>query len=403
MRILAVTTLYPNPFQPHKAPFNREQLRLLAERHAVAVISPIAWTDAMAARRRGYPTLATDRNLNRDGLSVEHPRYYFPPRILRAWYGHCYRASIRRAFRRAVERSRPDIVHAPFAFPDGWAAVRMAHAAGLPAVIQAHGTDVRRLDEFPGRRRRTVQALCEADGVIAVSQELADVIVRIGADPERIRVVYDGVDPDLFRPGSKEDARTTLGRDPHTRQLLYVGRLDPVKALDVLLDACRVLRDGEQEFEVNLVGEGPMRELLTAKARRLGLGDRIHFWGPLPLNQLPDWYRAADVFVLPSRSEGVPNVLLEALACRTPFVATRVGGVPEVAPPTLGQLVPPGDPIALAAALRIELTGSPRDPGLWPAPKHRATAVAEAAEFLQEVVTAHRARQAPAAPSFAGV
>src|SRR5262245_24640532 len=390
MRVLAVTTLYPNPYQPHKAPFNREQLRLLAERHPVAVVSPVAWTDEVTARRAGAPPLGLERRADRDGIVVEHPRYYFPPRVLRGWYGHCYRASIRRAFQRALEGFRPDIVHAPFAYPDGWAAVRLAHAAGLPAVVQVHGTDVRRLDEFPARRRRTEQALRQADGVIAVSQELADTIARMGTDAGRIRVVYDGVDVNLFRPGPKDHARAALGLDATAKQLLFVGRLDPVKALDVLLDACRELREFGVSFDVNLVGEGSMREALEARAARFELSRRVHFRGPFPLERLPEWYRAADVFVLPSHSEGVPNALLEAIACHTPFVATRVGGIPEIARPELGRLVLPGDAGALAAALRAELTAPPRDPTSWPEPEARSAAVAEIAEFLEEVLAAPR-------------
>src|SRR5436305_306505 len=193
MRVLGLTSLYPSPLQPHRAPFNRHQFRLLGERFAVRVIAPIAWTDELAARRRGAAPLPSDRRVTHDGLPVEHPRYYYPPRVLRGWYGHCFRESARRAFDRAVAESRPDVVHAPFAYPDGWAAVQLGHEHGLPVVVQVHGSDVRLLDRFPGRRRRTVEALRAADGVIAVSQDLADTVVRLGVDPDRLLTVYDGI------------------------------------------------------------------------------------------------------------------------------------------------------------------------------------------------------------------
>jgi glycosyltransferase involved in cell wall biosynthesis len=324
-----------------------------------------------------------------DGLSIEHPRYYFPPRVFRGWYGHCYKASVRGAFHRALRQFQPDIVHAPFAYPDGWAAVRLGHAANLPVVIQVHGSDVRLLDQYPARRRRTEEALRAADGVIVVSRDLQEHVIRMGVEPNRVLLKYDGVDSEVFHPGLKDEARKRVGLDPKLRQLLFVGRLDPVKGLDVLLNACQILQRTVPDFALHLIGEGPLRRTLEQQAERLGLGARVHFHGALPLHELATCYQAADVFVLPSHSEGVPNVLLEAMACRTPYVATHVGGIPEVAVPAVGCLVPPNDPAALAEALMAELVSSPRDPELWPAPRLRTTAVAEVASFLEAVKDRH--------------
>lgn len=391
MRILGLTNLYPNPWQPHRAPFNRHLFRLLAEDHAVRIIAPIAWTDELAARRRAGP-LPTGRVSNTDGLLVEHPRYYFPPRMLRGLYGHCYRASVRRAFRRAVEEFRPDVVHAPWAYPDGWAAVRLGHAAGLPVTIRVHGSDVRLLDQYPARRRRTQEALQSADGVLSVSHELADRVVNMGVDPDRVVVRHDGVDTEWFRPGSREDARRRLGLDPTSKRLLFIGNLVNVKGIDVLLTACARLRQAKHDFELDILGQGPLRGSLEAQANRLGL-DGVRFRGALPQTELPVWYQAADVFVLPSRSEGVPNVVLEAMACRTPVVSTRVGGIPEVAAPAVCTLVPPDDAAALADALARELTAPPRRLDDWPVPKRRVDAVAESAAFLEGVIARRNGRQ----------
>ena len=126
MRILAVTNLYPNPYDPIRATFNRQQFRALAAQHAVRVICPIAWTEELAGRRTGVPALPKDRRATVDGIPVDYPRYWFPPRVLRGRYGHCYRASIRGTFRRAVAEFRPDVVLGTWAYPDGWAAVHLA-------------------------------------------------------------------------------------------------------------------------------------------------------------------------------------------------------------------------------------------------------------------------------------
>lgn len=375
MRVLAVTNLYPNPLQPHRAPFNRHQLRLLGLRHPLRVIAPVAWTDELALARAGTGRVA--RAVTLDGLPVEHPRYYFPPKVARGLYGHCFAASVRGAFRRAVHEFAPDVVFAPWAYPDGWAAVRLARRAGLPVVVQVHGSDVKLLDQFPTRRRRTAEALTGADGVIAVSGDLRDRVVGLGVPADRVTVIYDGVDPHAFHPGDQAAARAAVnlpGGWPAAPVLLFVGNLVTVKGIDVLL---RALASLESPVRLVVVGAGPERDPLARLAGELGVADRVTFLGSLPQAALPDWYRAADLFVLPSRSEGVPNVLLEASACGTPWVASRVGGIPEMPGHASRRLVPPDNPAALAAAIADALAAGRPDPADLPPPKSRAAAVDE--------------------------
>jgi glycosyltransferase involved in cell wall biosynthesis len=391
MRILALTNLYPNPFQPHRAPFNRHQFRILAEKHPVRVIAPVAWTDEWRARRSGLPRLPHSRQATQDGLQMVHPRYLFPPKFGRQWHGTCYQWSVRRAFWRAVAEFEPGIVFAPWAYPDGWAAVRLAKSAGLPVVIQVHGSDVLLLDRFPARSRRTIEALCGADGVIAVSEDLARRVVALGVDPSRVKMIHDGVDRSVFHPGSKTAARQKLGLKLDEPMLLFVGNLLPVKGLDVLLNALHELARRGLSPLVILIGAGPMRSALERQAKALGLENQVRFMGALPQAELPDWYRAADVFVLPSRSEGVPNVLLEASACGTPWLASRVGGIPEITRLGAGRLVPPEQAQDLASALREVLEQPPPVPATGPRDRHEA--VAELAEFLQAVIDRRIASQ----------
>src|SRR5262249_11635285 len=113
MRVLTITNLYPNPYQPLRAPFNRDQLRLLGERHPVPVIAPIAWTDELAARRQGRVRLPGHRRFALDRLTVDCPRYLFTPRVLRNCYGRFYRASVKPTFTRILDEFQPEIVYAP--------------------------------------------------------------------------------------------------------------------------------------------------------------------------------------------------------------------------------------------------------------------------------------------------
>jgi peptidoglycan/xylan/chitin deacetylase (PgdA/CDA1 family) len=130
----------------------------------------------------------------------------------------------------------------------------------------------------------------------------------------------------------------------------------PVKGLDVLLHACSTLQSHGTSFKLYLIGNGPLRATLEAQCASLGITDHVRFIGSVPHDQLGSWYRAADCTVLSSHSEGIPNVLRESLACGTPFVATRVGGISEIASGPLNRLVDAGDHSALADAVKSILS-----------------------------------------------
>jgi glycosyltransferase involved in cell wall biosynthesis/peptidoglycan/xylan/chitin deacetylase (PgdA/CDA1 family) len=366
MRILAITNLFPSPMRPQWATFNRHQIRALAAEQEVTVIAPIAWTDERAARHAGAPGLPPDRRLVWEGIQVEYPHYRFVPRAFRGLQGRFYRWSIQKAFRHAVTSFRPDVVYATWAYPDGWAAVDLAHRAGLPVVLKVHGSDILLLDQHPNRRRGTVEAIRHADQVVAVSQDLANKLMELGVDPNRVHLVYNGVDADVFKPGPAEDCRKRLGLAGEKSLLLFVGNLLPVKGIDVLIEACAILKNKSFEFELHVVGKGTLRPELERRVRQLGLDDCVKFRGVIPNEQLPDWYRAATLLVLPSRSEGVANVLLEAAACGTPFVASDVGGVREIVHLGDGLLVTPNDPAQLAEVIGAALSRLPRQQRLEP-------------------------------------
>lgn len=349
LRVLAITNLYPRPGHPTIATYNREQFRALAVDHDVRIIAPVPWTDRcddLAGLRSG-----PRRYRNDDGTLVEHPTYFFPPKVLHEHWGPLYVASIRRAVARAVEEFEPDVILAAWAHPDGWAAVRLAREFGLPAVIKVHGSDVLVATRNERRRRRIAEGLREADGVIAVSRDLADHVVGLGVPADRVHVVHNGIDEALFTPGDRAEARARLGLPADGQALLFVGNLLFSKGIGVLADACARLRDQGRPVRCYVVGGGRDEGRLRALVARHGLGEWVTLVGPKPSRELPDWYRACDLVALPSYSEGIPNVLREAVACGRPFVATRVGGIPEVADPAFSQLVDPGDPVQLAAAV----------------------------------------------------
>jgi glycosyltransferase involved in cell wall biosynthesis len=351
MRVLAMTSLFPNPYQPVLWSPNRLQLSWLAKKVPVRVIAPIPWTTERAGRHRSGNLTKETRRFTIDNLDVEQPTYWFPPGVWRSSYGRWFRWSVRSVFERAVREFQPTVIFAYWAYPDGWAAVKLGHEHNLPVVIQVMGSDVLQLAHVKGRTAGTAEALREADGVWAVSQDLANHVIQFGAKPERVKLIYDGVDTSRFHPGSQAEARARLGLDPTKKIILFVGNLVPVKAIDRLLLATEQLATRRSDLHVAILGQGDLQPKLESLTATLQCRSMITFYGSKPQETLPDWYRAADVFALPSDSEGVPNVLLEASACGLPYVASHVGGIHEIADRGHGTLVPVGDVTALAAAL----------------------------------------------------
>jgi glycosyltransferase involved in cell wall biosynthesis len=355
MRLLLIANDFPNPYEPTKGVFNYYLARSLARDHQLDVISPLAWVDEFRARRHMPRSLNRSRSIRVDGFTVHHPRYIYPPKVLRSHYGAFYWRSILPTVRKLLKESPPEAVIGYWAHPDGAAAVRVARHVGVPAGVVVGGSDVLLLTGDRGRRRRIESVLRAADSVVALSSDLREKVMGLGVPGERVHLWQQGIDSDVFTPGDRNDSRRRLGIPIEGRALLWVGRLVPVKGLDILLKSCEILRDRGVSFHLYLVGEGPLRGTLEADAAVRGLSSCITFVGSQPHSRLADWYRAADLTVLSSRSEGLPNVLRESLACGTPFVSSRVGGVADIAGDGAGRLVPPGDPVAMAREIAVAL------------------------------------------------
>jgi teichuronic acid biosynthesis glycosyltransferase TuaC len=350
MRLLFLSNEFPNRCERSKATFNQDLLTALARDHEVTVISPIAWWDELRTRCR-HPFRPWLRTRQVGRLVVHHPRFYYTPGRLRHWYGSFLWWSLRATVSRILRGPQPDCVLSYWAHPDGEAAVRLAQTLGVPSVVMVGGSDVLLLTRDPRRKRCIRRVLQQADAVVAVSRDLANKVVELGVAADRVHVLRRGVDGAVFSPGDRGAARKTLGLPADRRLLLWVGRMVPVKGLDTLLAACDLLRQRGSDFHLCLVGDGPLRPALAAEVRKRGLSGHVTFAGSVAHHQLSPWFQAADLTVLPSRSEGIPNVLLESLACGTPFVASAVGGVPEIAGHAAARLVPPDRPDELAAAL----------------------------------------------------
>ncbi|NYH97026.1 glycosyltransferase family 4 protein [Novosphingobium marinum] len=213
---------------------------------------------------------------------------------------------------------------------------------GHRVVISVHGSDL--LNPDGQEAEMLPEMLSQADAVTAVSPELRDRASQLANIPAgSIRVISNGIDTDFWAPGDGE--RPSIAA-PH---FVAVGRLEPVKGFDILLEAIASARRQGLGATASVIGEGSQRDNLVEKARILGISDRITFPGRMSPEEIRAELRNASAFVLSSRREGLPLSVLEAMACGTPCVATDVGGVADAIADG-GIIVPPDNPDALAEA-----------------------------------------------------
>lgn len=344
MRILVVTSQFPIAGEPNRGRPILQTVRALSRRAEVRVLSPVARYPRWA-RPRSYLFRAADPAHAVPGCDVRYLEYPALPALSRPFNGRLCARTLHAPLREFA----PDLVLSYWLYPDAYGAMRAAQRAGVPLVVGARGSDLRVRDAIS--RRLTRPVLHAAQRILVVSEDLGRVAVRdYGADPARIRAIPNGCDAAIFHPQPREAARSALGLDAAAELVVYVGRLVPEKGLRELLDAVRTLAPQRPRLQLALIGDGPMRAELEGRlAADPSL--RVALPGALGPQEVARWMAASDLVTLPSYSEGHPNVLVEALACGRPVVATPVGGIPEVVDTDCGVLVPARDPAALAAGL----------------------------------------------------
>ncbi|MEZ5980767.1 MAG: glycosyltransferase [Parvularculaceae bacterium] len=359
MRILTLTTLYPNEAQPSHGVFVENRLRAFADRHPgaeIRVIAPVPWVPSAAGWIGKYGEYArAPRTESRRGFELRHPRYFIPPKIGMTYAAQALERCFYREARRLLREGWDfDLIDAHYLYPDGIAAVRAAHRLGKPVVITARGTDVNLLPNFPRQRKMIMEAVRDANAIITVAAALKDELVRLGAPNEKISVLRNGVDLSLFRPLDRNEIRHRLSLSGDV--IASVGHLIERKGHDLVIEAIKSL----PEATLLIVGEGEERAALAALAHRLGVEDRVRFLGKVAHEKLAEIYNAADALALASSREGWPNVLLEAMACGTQAVATPVWGSGEViTAPEAGGLASERSANAMAEALRTALSTRP--------------------------------------------
>jgi glycosyltransferase involved in cell wall biosynthesis len=351
LRIALVTGMFPVPHDQTRGRYIYETAAALAKLADVHVLfQQFRYPDLGVLRPRSGLYARVIQNYSVPGLDVqtlEYPAIQGLTRPVNGW------TSSRFLYPR-IKRIDPDVVLAYWLYPDGFAALLAARRLGIPAVVGALGSDVHVPGALNAWFARKVAA--EARALLAVSRDMRETLIRdYGARPEDTHAIVNGINSQNFFPRDRGECRRELGISPGQRLILYVGRLYRAKGLIELLDAFETLRADDPQIHLAIVGDGVMKEELQQQigARQLQRGVRL--LGGLEPRQVAVWLGAADLMCLPSWSEGYPNVVVEAVCCGRPVVATDVGGTREIVNERNGVLVRPKDPLALSAALKLVL------------------------------------------------
>lgn len=381
LRVICPTYWYPQHASDTQATYVHDINRHLVRRgHSVTVVTPGHPSLPRAEEFDGVRVIRFPMELPQDLTygRVAQSRVSVLGKLARLGVMARYLEAQYRAIMSAAKAHGGDVVHAHWAIPTGPAAVLAARRLGLPSVITMHGGDVYVNPEqgydFPTRwyvRPALRWTLARAGALTAITEDCRQHALRAGAPSEAIRIVFNGTDLRRFSPGTGG----TSARDPRfgTFMIFACRQLFPRKGIRFLIEAVAQLKPRFPELKLVLAGDGFERPELVQLAADRGISEAVTFLGWVPNADLPQYYRAAAVSVIPSLEEGFGIPAAEAMGCEVPVVATDAGGLPEVVEDGVtGLVVPRGDADALARAVGSLLADPARRRTMGVAGRERA-------------------------------
>jgi teichuronic acid biosynthesis glycosyltransferase TuaC len=358
MRVVILSSMYPRASDPTSGIFIHNHVRCLREKGCeVVIISP---EPVPVIPRRGFSSWQQLRRLKHEdeieGVKVIYPRYFIPPRqVFMESYPSGYYCPITRIVRRVIKSFRPEIMHAHRATPDGFMGLMLRDRFGLPLLVSLRGSDINvRPFLNKGSYRMTKKVISEADRIAAVSEALRAKAETIGSPKLEISVLYNGCDIDKFAFDSvvRSSIRKKLGIPGQSLVFIFVGHIIRKKGVFDLVQAFGSFNRKQLDSYLVILGDGKEKKILVREISKNEMHRKILIVGTRRHDEIPAWLSMADILVLPSMSEGLPNVILEAMACERAVISTTVGGIPEVIEDgKSGILVAPKNHIALAEAM----------------------------------------------------
>ncbi len=324
MRILFISNLFPDRSEPWRGLDNATLLQALRRERPDLTVRTLALRPRILPRRLSLEARRCDE--------WAKPEYLAVPYLPKAggMNDRLVSAAVARWIQNHLKLRELDIVLTPWLFPDACGVQRALGPQASRQLAIAQGSDVHRYLKLPMRCRAILRMTHEVGAVITRSRDLGSLLATAGSPTHKVHPIYNGVDTECFHPGSKEPIRPDLHLPADRRVAVFVGNFLPVKGIDLLIRGIAEAAHRGPEIHLVLIGSGPLEKDLRHLANELGISDRLHWPGRLPPPKVADYMRAADVVCLSSLNEGLPNVVLEAMACGRPVISTDVGGIHEV-------------------------------------------------------------------------
>lgn len=349
MKVLFFTSIFPSIQEPTRGPYNHNIVLALKNLCEIKVVSPQPfWARIKRPELLGKVPFETQT-----GVDVLLPTYWSVPKLT-SLHGNSMYRSVKPCIQHLYRDFPFDIIFAVWAYPDAVAAAQLARDFNCPLLIKTMGSDVNVLCEIPKIGPQITQAFQKSSYVVSVSKALQEKVIASGISKEKSLVQHNGVNGEKFTIQDRSIARKNLSLPLDKSILCYIGRLGTEKGVDILIKSVNTIQSNN--LELHIIGWGDQEIALKAQVDALGIGNKVIFHGMRPHHEIPQWLNACDVFCLPSRREGCPNVVLEALASGRPVVASNVGGVPELINESNGVLVESENPDALAKGIEEALS-----------------------------------------------
>ncbi len=347
--LLIISGRYPHEHDPISGSFVFSQVEVLKEHFdRIVVISTNPYTPAFLAcflePGRRLDSLSKDYSYDNVEVRFTH-EIVLPVKLLKRFRGNQTLRITRNILSKL--RFKPDIVHAHFSWPPGFVGVRIAEEYGIPCIITIHEDhDWLIREENDPKIRETWK---RAHTLIRVNNVDVPLLEKYNVS---VRTIPNGFQPLKFHPLELESCRKLLDLPGDRFVTFCLGSLIERKGFQDLLEAARSIVKKDEKILFVIGGDGPLKMRLLKLIEKYGLTDHVKLTGYIADDQVPIWMNAANIFVLPSYSEGNPTVMFEALGCGKPYIGTDVGGVPEIITDhRLGSLVEPGDVAGLAKSI----------------------------------------------------
>ncbi|WP_220719050.1 glycosyltransferase [Agarivorans litoreus] len=335
--MVIITNLYPLPWEPNRAKFNHQQFELLKSEYQLSLLVPVA-----------FPEWFKHRKQIKQSEELRYAPYFYTPKVGRRFYSVMMFLSLLLHSGLWLKRKQVNILMASWAFPEAVATSWLAKLFKARFFFKVHGSDINQLAKDPARAKQIKNASQNALGILSVSKALAKEMQRLGIEQSKVSVIYNGVNHQKF--GGESDK--PIAQD----YILYVGNLKPDKGVVELYEGFAKIAAKQPALNLVYAGTGAKRATIEQQAQADGLTERVTFLGSVAHADLPAWIGNAELLALPSYAEGVPNVVLEAMAAGTPVLATKVGGIPEVMDTRCcGVLIAPKSSSAVAEGLELIL------------------------------------------------